>query len=304
MMATKYSFLDQTNDAPDAIIFAGFFGVGVAIQIFGRFSLGWDAVFVAVILCLLLCLYAFAVLKFKQTKLSINAASDNFYFLGFLFTVITLAIALYRYSVDSSDKSGDQLMSIIGDLGVGLATTIWGLFLRMFFSLWRTSPDEIEEVVHNDLRKKAEEVRTSLASVASVSESANNRMIDVIQTTEKNISEIYEKAPANVEAMINNSLAKINALETNYVNSVNNLVNKINNVDVQQAPFKETFDDLSREMRNEFYVINKSLKDINRELTNMHIPDNTQINRLLNSIQQAADRINNKKSLIAKIFDR
>jgi hypothetical protein len=274
-MPSTYSFQDLSNDSPDALLFGGVFVVGLIIQVFGRVYLNWPAIFVTILLCLLICFYAYLVIRYKNTKLSINAAADNFYFIGFLFTIITLAIALYRYSSDTTNTDGqDPLLTIIGDLGIGLSTTIVGLFLRMFFSLFRSSTEEVEEFVHNDIKETARRLQLSFAAVSQKTETANNRMVMAAEEMEHSIKKIIKILPSSIDKTMKGSLETINNVENTYINSVSKLIDKINSVEIKEKPFDDIFDSLKGDLESNFDVIKDNIDMINLKLSSISIPEN------------------------------
>ena len=122
-------FIDKSNGSPDAIIFLSLFTIGFMVQIVGRLLFSVPAIIVSLVLILLLIGYAWVVKAMAYAKLSHEKASDNFYYLGFLFTVVTLAIALYKFGA-TENSNDDLLRNVISDLGIGLSTTIVGLFLQ------------------------------------------------------------------------------------------------------------------------------------------------------------------------------
>ena len=62
-----------------------------------------------------------------RLQLREDQAGDNLYYLGLLFTLVSLAWALYIFDPGLGAKQ------IISSFGIALATTITGLFLRVLF---------------------------------------------------------------------------------------------------------------------------------------------------------------------------
>lgn len=81
---------------------------------------------------------------------------DNAYYMGFLFTLASLAYALWRFQADQAMGSSDPA-TIIGSFGVALWSTIVGIALRVFFSQMRQDPQDIEK-----------EARSKIAHTASI----------------------------------------------------------------------------------------------------------------------------------------
>lgn len=109
-------------------------------------KVGWS---LAVILALLMILYGYITERKKpsdttERKISSDTKGEAFYYLGLLFTFMSLVAALINFS---TAKEGDDMMGMIGPFGIALFTTIVGLSGRVWFSVWQeASSDPGEEV--------------------------------------------------------------------------------------------------------------------------------------------------------------
>ena len=132
--------IDPISSVQDHIAFLTIFLIG-AIAIFClRLFTNLHTLVVLIIPILLIVVYMWFV-NTNRHRLREDRAADNVYYLGFLFTMTTLAVSLVRYQ-QSQDPNIEQ---IIGDLGVGLITTIFGLLGRIFLGQLRQDPEEVEE---------------------------------------------------------------------------------------------------------------------------------------------------------------
>lgn len=106
----------------------------------------------AVVACVgLLLLYAFGVTKVPALKLRYDQAADNCYYLGLLFTLTSLGVALFSFaSLDGASEA------ILRNFGVAIFTTIAGLGLRVLISQFREDPEDLE---HESREALAETVR-------------------------------------------------------------------------------------------------------------------------------------------------
>src|SRR5690606_9648290 len=94
----------------------------------------------AVVICtLLLLVYAFATSLIPAVRLRPDQAADNSYYLGLLYTLTSLGVALFRFS--TAENAAD---AILRNFGIAIATTIVGLGLRVFLSQFREDPDDLE----------------------------------------------------------------------------------------------------------------------------------------------------------------
>ncbi len=109
--------------------------------------------------CFLLLVYALIVWFIPKFRLNSEQAGDNCYYLGFVFTLISLAFALYDF-VLGSDRT-----LIVQDFGIALSTTIVGLVFRVLFNQSRLDRDHVEIEVRESLTGSARELRKELDRV-------------------------------------------------------------------------------------------------------------------------------------------
>ena len=117
----------------------------------------FQQVLVVAIPCTLLIVYA-AIIKFvPRFRLREDQAGDNCYYLGFLFTLVSLAIALYHFA-----KTASSTERIIENFGIALASTIIGLMLRVVFNQMRQDTVDIEREARLELAGAAQRLRSEL----------------------------------------------------------------------------------------------------------------------------------------------
>ncbi len=135
-----------------------FVGAGsiIALKIVGANQIVVTATPVAIML-----VYAGAVLIFRRLRVRLDQAGDNLYYLGFLFTLTSLAYSLYEFAPGEGATS-----LIIGNFGIAIATTIVGLMLRVLFNQMRTDPIETEQLARIELAEAARRLRTELDEAA------------------------------------------------------------------------------------------------------------------------------------------
>jgi hypothetical protein len=129
---------------------------------------------------LLMVGYAWLILKVERFQLPEDRAGDNLYYMGFIFTLVSLALALYLFA------SGDRDATLIVNFGVALATTIFGMGLRLLAVQMRRDPVEAGNDARTALSKtvarftgdlevarselKAFQARTQQAAADSIAE--------------------------------------------------------------------------------------------------------------------------------------
>ena len=120
---------------------------------------GWDITLRIIPLIILMVAYALIIALTPKFRLEHGQAGDNCYYLGFLFTLVSLVFALYDF-VGERDK-----ILVVQDFGIALSTTILGLVLRVMFSQTRIDPDNVEAVARTELTKAAQQMRSQLEGV-------------------------------------------------------------------------------------------------------------------------------------------
>ena len=139
---SKFS-IKLISDTTDQVFFLSIFFAGLFLITILKISS--NSGISAIIAVLLLIGYAISSYRLPIFKLSAEKIGDNSYYLGFLFTLISLSNALYLFT-DSLDQN-----QIVSDFGIALASTIAGILLRIIFNQMKLEPDQIEDKVKETL---------------------------------------------------------------------------------------------------------------------------------------------------------
>jgi hypothetical protein len=142
---------------PDKGLFiaAAMFGFGtiVALKL-----VGYNADLVAAWAVVLMIAYGVFAYRFPLVRMRMDRLGDNFYYLGFIFTLASLSAALIQLRSNTA-----QFESLLGSFGIALITTIFGIALRVMFVQMRSEIDQIEEETRRDLLAASETLRAQLA---------------------------------------------------------------------------------------------------------------------------------------------
>ncbi len=144
------------NSAP--VIFGIFTCLGVAF-IIGAKAWGQSPFIVTTVPVLLMGAYAAMIVFARGLRLRSDQTGDNFYYMGFIFTLVSLGTSLYQYS------SGGGVDDIIRNFGVAVASTIAGIVLRIMFNQVRRDPIEFEAASRLDLAEASRKVRRELDGI-------------------------------------------------------------------------------------------------------------------------------------------
>lgn len=212
----KFIFERPIDDRHDKIVFMGAFGVGM-VAILGTRFLGdlfadptkplspFD--FLAVLISVtVIVLYTFYIVKTPdRTGISLDRAGDNAYYLGLLFTLLTLVYSLYKVAgiVSGFDVSqvgdeisvrpGNRVIRLLPDFGLALMSTVTGIFCRVLVQQFRDDPADIETQARLELGRAVRELRASLlravADINTLSQSTNAATSEMVHYINRTLRE-------------------------------------------------------------------------------------------------------------------
>ena len=140
----------------------------------------------------IMIVYAWYVGRSRRYMLREDQAGDNLYYLGFLYTLVSLSYSLFVFAGEE-----ESTQKIIGNFGLALATTIVGLGLRVLFTQMREDPVEIEREARLVLGEAVSRLKAELDT--SVIELNSFRRATVQSLTE-GMAEISTKSNTVLEA--------------------------------------------------------------------------------------------------------
>lgn len=138
--------------------FIGFAFGGAVLIIFAK-AFNADPVWVAIGAAGAIVLYAVIVQRSGTGRLRGDQAGDNCYYLGLIFTLVSLAHAIFTFDPVNTATT------IIQGFGVALATTIVGLVLRVFFNQTRADVVEVEDTARLELADTAGRLKSELSQI-------------------------------------------------------------------------------------------------------------------------------------------
>ncbi len=145
-----------------------------------------------------------------RSSVSLDRAGDNAYYLGLLFTLISLVYSLWKVSEiamaggggTTGIRTANQVLSLLPDFGLALSSTIAGIFARVIVQQFRNDPIDIEAQARQELGLAIQSLRASLlqavSDMNSTSRSANIAITEMLTRTNKTLE---ESAEANLEMM-------------------------------------------------------------------------------------------------------
>jgi ElaB/YqjD/DUF883 family membrane-anchored ribosome-binding protein len=119
---------------------------------------GFDPFYVTSVPVLIMVLYALVLGVARLFRLRDDQSGDNLYYMGFLFTLTSLAVSLYQFKADGAAEQ------IVSNFGIAIASTIAGITLRILFNQMRRDPIEVEATARLELADASRKVKRELES--------------------------------------------------------------------------------------------------------------------------------------------
>lgn len=150
--------VERATDNSAPVVFGVFTALGVGFIVVAK-AWGLPSIVVTTAPVLLMLGYAAMIVFARGLRLRSDQTGDNFYYMGFIFTLVSLGTSLYQYS------TGGGVDDIIRNFGVAVAATIAGIILRIMFNQVRRDPIEFEAASRLDLAEASRKVRRELDGI-------------------------------------------------------------------------------------------------------------------------------------------
>lgn len=148
---------------------------------------------------LIMIAYAALMVSARLLRLRDDQAGDNLYYMGFLFTLTSLAVSLYQFSGEGSADT------IVRNFGIAIASTIAGIALRIFFNQMRRDPVEVEATARLELadasRRVKRELDGTVLEFAYFRRMTQQSMGDALEEMKTMLSEMRHTMEGELEQM-------------------------------------------------------------------------------------------------------
>lgn len=193
-MANKIPLIDRLQDRGfiDQWGFIAFAVAGFAAIVSAK-AFGLDTIWVAVGAIFSMLLYALVIGRSGTGRLRADQAGDNCYYLGLIYTLASLSYAIATFDPNNTAST------IVQGFGVALATTIFGLILRVFFSQGRPDLENVEEQARLELTEASTRLKAELNGVV-------RQMNDFSRELQQSMQEMHEAATKNIEDFTKSSV--------------------------------------------------------------------------------------------------
>ena len=164
----------------DKVLFVA--AVVVGVLAIGAVDAADASKWIAVAVCVVVMLaYLAATVLLAGLRLRADQTADNLYYLGLLYTLASLGVALIQFA-----NSEQATTSILRNFGIAIFTTIVGVGLRVLVGQFREDPEELEFEAREALAQSVHRMRTELdLSVAELRGFADGMRQVVAEFTDK-----------------------------------------------------------------------------------------------------------------------
>lgn len=197
---SRRNYRMKTFDWLDKLLFVIVFAVGF-VGILVAKSIGIPQLFISLTVVVIMFLYVAACWSAAAAQLREDVIADNVYYLGFLFTLTSLGVALYQIQgIDQSDSSS-LVETLLANFGIALMSTIAGVFLRVLISQFRRDPAEVEREARLELVDASASMRSQLNQAAEAFNDFRGQISQLVREgTELTIKRQDEAIQAQIRA--------------------------------------------------------------------------------------------------------
>jgi hypothetical protein len=198
--------LRMFSDMPDRGLFLVFVSIGFLLIVGVKTGLWYFGIqgdyslpimFAAAIVMIT---YGVLARRISAVRLRPDRLGDNFYYMGFIFTLASMTAALLQL------QGGREVDSLIGSFGVALFSTILGIAGRVVFIQMRTEVEDIEERGRQELLDAASGLRGQLGAAVRDLESFR---VGVQQTINERLTENANAFSTMAESQVQQSARRL-----------------------------------------------------------------------------------------------
>lgn len=150
-------------------------------------------------------------IRHRKLHAYFNLVGDNLYYLGLLYTLVSLAASLYEFTPKAEDI--ESITPIITNFGVAIFSTILGVAFRVYFSLNQTDPEEIEQRARVELADVVRELNFGI-------EEATRSFLQYSREMQENLRRGLDETKNAIDKNLQQSLSQLDTAIANFVTTV------------------------------------------------------------------------------------
>jgi hypothetical protein len=199
----------------DLYAFIAAFGSGLVLYMVLQFVFHTNKLLITALIVLIMLTYAFFIWRIPRLRVRLDQAGDNAYYLGLLFTLVSMATALYDFWTATSNEIGTSVMGsgpehILGSFGIALASTITGIFLRVLLHQMRIDPADVEGMTRIELAEASRKVQASIDTVTNdlgrfhdeIRQKADDYYTSLVEDASRTVTSLGKKVEHAANEMI------------------------------------------------------------------------------------------------------
>ncbi len=240
---------NRWQDRTGKWLFSIFAAIGLAVIIWIEISQVTKVLSMSICVALLIG-YTLMTYWIPSMRARADQIGDNVYYLGLLYTLMSLAAAIVRLSNDPNAAE-----AILRNFGIALVTTIAGLMLRVMISQMRDDPVDIERETRESLLESTRRFRTELQQSTdelwqfqvSLKQQVDESVSTTLATSTKmveEISETFEKASKALADTVDNHLTsvtdhgdKLEQARQKFAESLEDVAGRMASIDIDDQTF-------------------------------------------------------------------
>jgi low affinity Fe/Cu permease len=204
---------DDLTTRYDLFAFVGAFLAGVILYFYLYVIADAHQVAVSAAMIAVMAAYTFLAFRLPLLRVRQDQAGDNAYYLGLLFTLMSMAYALYEFgaALNTSGRTVEQsgTRQIIANFGIALASTITGIFLRVLLQQIRVDPSDLENVTRIEMVEVSKRVRANVENVTielgrfhdEIRQRSNDVVNVLFEETRKSTEQMHKRVLDEVHEM-------------------------------------------------------------------------------------------------------
>ena len=268
----RSSQIKLVSDYPDQVFFASTFIIG---SLFITFLKNWNVAsqwlsLTSMITSMgLIIVYAVVSRTVHTFRLSSERVGDNCYYLGFLFTLVSLSNALYSFGYGDDDT----INYVISNFGIALGSTIVGMLMRVMFNQMKIEPEQIEERIKENLtdtgHRLTGEIENVIGEMNSLSSTLKNSMAEALESTDSLLKDSKKRHTSLVES-IDKLTEDVIARNEKSASAINDSIERITGTSSLEAPtqtirkslekFAENINDANTKMEKLSSILDVAVK--------------------------------------------
>ena len=198
---------DNLEEQLPRIMFVGTYILGVILIILATIFAQENSLIVLLVSIIPMIIYGIYVYS-NRKKPNVNTIADSAYFLGFLFTITSISLALYSLTPNENDLT-KQFNRIIQIFGFALITTIIGLLIKVCVVNLKPDLDDLSENIMENLHESVslldDELVNAIERFQEIDQQLSDRYTDFTNKVIRMEKDTLEKTSGHLDHIITNS---------------------------------------------------------------------------------------------------